>query len=166
MCISDSLLRDWVAVYDDVFMCVCVGYTVSSVVVGDWRRLYVAGAPRFKHKGKVILFELSNDGDVNIAQALNGEQVGLPAFFYVFTYFSRKQRESHLSDIKAMTPPTGRSWLNMFLFCRLDLIMAVRCADWISTRMASLMSFWLQLQCTSAQETRRPVESTSTPSVG
>lgn len=48
---------------------------MSSVIVGDWKRLYVAGAPRFKHKGKVILFELSEDGDVNIAQALNGEQV-------------------------------------------------------------------------------------------
>uniref|UniRef100_A0AAQ5YSV7 VWFA domain-containing protein n=1 Tax=Amphiprion ocellaris TaxID=80972 RepID=A0AAQ5YSV7_AMPOC len=53
-----------------------LGYTVSSVIVGDWRRLYVAGAPRFKHKGKVILFELSDDGDVNIVQALNGEQIG------------------------------------------------------------------------------------------
>ncbi|KAJ0065992.1 hypothetical protein NL108_001213, partial [Boleophthalmus pectinirostris] len=53
-----------------------LGYTVSSVMVGDWRRLYVAGAPRFKHKGKVILFELSEDGDVNIVQALNGEQIG------------------------------------------------------------------------------------------
>lgn len=52
---------------------------MSSVIVGDWKRLYVAGAPRFKHKGKVILFELSNDGDVSIAQALNGEQV----MFYV-----------------------------------------------------------------------------------
>ncbi|KAJ8005049.1 hypothetical protein DPEC_G00142620, partial [Dallia pectoralis] len=51
-----------------------LGYTVSSVMVGDWRRLYVAGAPRFKHKGKVILFELSDHGDVNIVQALNGEQ--------------------------------------------------------------------------------------------
>lgn len=51
------------------------GYTVSSVIIGDWRRLYVAGAPRFKHKGKVILFELSDEGDVNIVQALNGEQV-------------------------------------------------------------------------------------------
>ncbi|KAK7878844.1 hypothetical protein WMY93_030870 [Mugilogobius chulae] len=53
-----------------------LGYTVSSVVVGDWRRLYIAGAPRFKHKGKVILFELSEDGDVDIVQALNGEQIG------------------------------------------------------------------------------------------
>lgn len=48
---------------------------MSSVIVGDWKRLYLAGAPRFKHKGKVILFELSDEGDVNIVQALNGEQV-------------------------------------------------------------------------------------------
>lgn len=51
------------------------GYTVSSVTVGDGRRLYVAGAPRFKHKGKVILFDLSQVGDVNITQAIEGEQV-------------------------------------------------------------------------------------------
>lgn len=62
---------------DDVYLHVFAGYTVSSVIVGDWRRLYVAGAPRFKHKGKVILFELSDEGDVNIVQALNGEQVKL-----------------------------------------------------------------------------------------
>ncbi|KAM4736482.1 integrin alpha-10 [Anableps anableps] len=53
-----------------------LGYTVSSVVIGDWRRLYVAGAPRFKHKGKVILFELHENGYVDIVQALNGEQIG------------------------------------------------------------------------------------------
>ncbi|XP_037309832.2 integrin alpha-10 isoform X1 [Pungitius pungitius] len=53
-----------------------LGYTVSSVMVSGRRRLYVAGAPRFKHKGKVILFELSSEGDVDIAQALNGEQIG------------------------------------------------------------------------------------------
>uniref|UniRef100_A0A8C2GF60 Integrin, alpha 10 n=1 Tax=Cyprinus carpio TaxID=7962 RepID=A0A8C2GF60_CYPCA len=53
-----------------------LGYTVSSVVVGDYRRLYVAGAPRFKHKGKVILFDLTPKGDVIITQALNGEQIG------------------------------------------------------------------------------------------
>uniref|UniRef100_A0AAY4AK59 VWFA domain-containing protein n=1 Tax=Denticeps clupeoides TaxID=299321 RepID=A0AAY4AK59_9TELE len=57
-----------------------LGYTVSSVTVGDWKRLYVAGAPRFKHKGKVILFDLSVYGDVIISQALNGEQVYLSVF--------------------------------------------------------------------------------------
>lgn len=54
-----------------------VGYTVSSVVIGDWRKLYIAGAPRFKHKGKVILFDLHENGYVDIVQALNGEQVNL-----------------------------------------------------------------------------------------
>ncbi len=75
----NSLLKaiDSVAALGDVYLYVFPGYTVSSVVVGDWRRLYVAGAPRFKHKGKVILFELSDEGDVNIVQALNGEQVKL-----------------------------------------------------------------------------------------
>lgn len=68
---------DYSVVFDDVYAHVFSGYTVSSVVVRDRRRLYVAGAPRFKHKGKVILFELSNEGDVNIVQALNGEQVKL-----------------------------------------------------------------------------------------
>lgn len=68
--------------FDDRYAYVFSGYTVSSVVVGDWRRLYVAGAPRFKHKGKVILFELSNEGDVNIVQALNGEQVKRSSLVY------------------------------------------------------------------------------------
>ncbi|XP_035285684.1 integrin alpha-10 [Anguilla anguilla] len=53
-----------------------LGYTVSSVVVKQGRRLYIAGAPRFKHKGKVILFDLKPNGDVIITQALNGEQIG------------------------------------------------------------------------------------------
>ncbi len=58
---------------------------MSSVIVGDWRRLYVAGAPRFKHKGKVILFDLTPEGDVLITQALNGEQVEIsPSFLYLF----------------------------------------------------------------------------------
>lgn len=67
-------------------VCISVGYTVSSVVVGDWRRLYVAGAPRFKHKGKVILFDLTPEGDVIITQALNGEQVAIStSLLYLFT---------------------------------------------------------------------------------
>lgn len=159
-------------------MCIYVfpGYTVSSVIVGDWRRLYVAGAPRFKHKGKVILFELSNDGDVNIVQALNGEQVKLSLALTSPTSRSvpsiclfivaGNSRDLFLSEIKARTPPSGSKLKEHVSVRRLDLTMAARCVGWISTRMASLMSFWLQLQCTLAQETRRLVKSTSTPSVG
>lgn len=65
-----------------------------------------------------------------------------------------------------MTPPTGRKLTQHVSVCRLDLIMAVRWLGWISTRMASLMSFWLLLQCTWAQEIRRLAEFTSTLSVG
>ncbi|XP_069041091.1 integrin alpha-10 [Lepisosteus oculatus] len=53
-----------------------LGYTVSSVTVKNGKRLYIAGAPRFRHKGKVILFDLKRNGDVTISQALNGEQIG------------------------------------------------------------------------------------------
>uniref|UniRef100_A0A8B9PKI9 Integrin subunit alpha 10 n=1 Tax=Apteryx owenii TaxID=8824 RepID=A0A8B9PKI9_APTOW len=53
-----------------------LGYTVSSLRLPGGKRLYVAGAPRFQHKGKVILFELGAAGDVAVAQALVGEQIG------------------------------------------------------------------------------------------
>ncbi|KAG8432048.1 hypothetical protein GDO86_019515 [Hymenochirus boettgeri] len=53
-----------------------LGYTVSSITLRSGRSLYVAGAPRFKHKGKVILFEMSWNGSVSISQALLGEQIG------------------------------------------------------------------------------------------
>lgn len=149
-------------------MCICVfpGYTVSSVMVGDWRRLYVAGAPRFKHKGKVILFELSDEGDVNIVQALNGEQVKLYARITSLPLgllFTVHGRTSHSGT---SAPSTGDKVKNHVFVCRLGLTMAVKFVGWILTKMASLMSFWLLHQCTSAQETRRLAESTSTPSVG
>lgn len=76
--LPDCTIWSFLMMVCDNSYCVCTsvaGYTVSSVVVGDWRRLYVAGAPRFKHKGKVILFDLTPNGDVIITQALNGEQV-------------------------------------------------------------------------------------------
>ncbi|CAI5797840.1 integrin alpha-10 [Podarcis lilfordi] len=53
-----------------------LGYTVSSIKLRNGKGLYVAGAPRFKHKGKVILFEMSSDGSVTISQALTGDQIG------------------------------------------------------------------------------------------
>ncbi|XP_069508862.1 integrin alpha-10 [Ambystoma mexicanum] len=53
-----------------------LGYTVSSVKLRNGKWLYIAGAPRFKHKGKVILFDMKNNGSVAISQALLGEQIG------------------------------------------------------------------------------------------
>ncbi|KAF1400222.1 Integrin alpha-10, partial [Spheniscus humboldti] len=53
-----------------------LGYAVSSLRLPGGQRLYVAGAPRFQHKGKVILFEMDAVGTVTVAQALTGEQIG------------------------------------------------------------------------------------------
>ncbi|XP_053134662.1 integrin alpha-10 isoform X2 [Hemicordylus capensis] len=53
-----------------------LGYTVSSIRLRNGKGLYVAGAPRFKHKGKVILFEMSQGGSLTISQALTGDQIG------------------------------------------------------------------------------------------
>ncbi|NXS58941.1 ITA10 protein, partial [Brachypteracias leptosomus] len=53
-----------------------LGYSVSSLHLPGDQLLYVAGAPRFQHKGKVILFQLDPTGTVSVAQALTGEQIG------------------------------------------------------------------------------------------
>uniref|UniRef100_A0A8C9T6J3 Integrin subunit alpha 11 n=1 Tax=Scleropages formosus TaxID=113540 RepID=A0A8C9T6J3_SCLFO len=53
-----------------------LGYTVTSVVVSRTGRLYVSGAPRFNHTGKVIIFTLRNNGNLTILQSLKGQQIG------------------------------------------------------------------------------------------
>lgn len=54
---------------------VLLGYTVTSVVSARNGRLLVAGAPRFNHTGKVIIFTLKNSGNLTILHALKGQQV-------------------------------------------------------------------------------------------
>uniref|UniRef100_G3VRC7 Integrin subunit alpha 11 n=1 Tax=Sarcophilus harrisii TaxID=9305 RepID=G3VRC7_SARHA len=53
-----------------------LGYTVTSVVSRDQGRVYVAGAPRFNHTGKVILFMMHSNRSLTIQQSLKGEQIG------------------------------------------------------------------------------------------
>ncbi|XP_032766735.1 integrin alpha-11 [Rattus rattus] len=53
-----------------------LGYTVTSVVSSKQGRVYVAGAPRFNHTGKVILFSMHSNRSLTIHQALRGEQIG------------------------------------------------------------------------------------------
>ncbi|XP_032871762.1 integrin alpha-11-like [Amblyraja radiata] len=53
-----------------------LGYTVSSLKQRSGQSVYVAGAPRYKHKGKVILFNMDTTGNVTIHQSLVGEQIG------------------------------------------------------------------------------------------
>lgn len=51
------------------------GYSVTSVVSARNGRLLVAGAPRFNHTGKVIIFTLKNSGNLTILHSLKGQQV-------------------------------------------------------------------------------------------
>ncbi|KAI1904404.1 hypothetical protein AGOR_G00005290 [Albula goreensis] len=53
-----------------------LGYTVTSVVSAKSGRLYVAGAPRFNHTGKVIVFTLRNNGNLTILHSIKGQQIG------------------------------------------------------------------------------------------
>ncbi|MGH0178488.1 UNVERIFIED_CONTAM: hypothetical protein FKN15_077704 [Acipenser sinensis] len=53
-----------------------LGYTVTSLVSAKAGRLYVAGAPRFNHTGKVIIFTLKNNGNLTILHSLKGQQIG------------------------------------------------------------------------------------------
>ncbi|NXJ99587.1 ITA11 protein, partial [Corythaixoides concolor] len=53
-----------------------LGYTVSSVISTQHEQIYVAGAPRFNHTGKVIIFSMHNNRNLTIHQALKGEQIG------------------------------------------------------------------------------------------
>ncbi|XP_047218221.1 integrin alpha-11a isoform X2 [Girardinichthys multiradiatus] len=53
-----------------------LGYTVTSVVSSRNGRLLVAGAPRFNHTGKVIIFTLKNTGNLTILHSVKGHQIG------------------------------------------------------------------------------------------
>ncbi|XP_048886005.1 integrin alpha-11-like isoform X1 [Brienomyrus brachyistius] len=53
-----------------------LGYMVTSVMSVSSGRLYVAGAPRFNHTGKVIIFSLTNNGNLTILHSLKGQQIG------------------------------------------------------------------------------------------
>uniref|UniRef100_A0A8C6QXI6 Integrin, alpha 10 n=1 Tax=Nannospalax galili TaxID=1026970 RepID=A0A8C6QXI6_NANGA len=53
-----------------------LGYSVSSMLLPGGRRLFLSGAPRFRHRGKVIAFQLKKDGAVRVAQSLQGDQIG------------------------------------------------------------------------------------------
>ncbi|KAM9853951.1 integrin alpha-11-like [Aulostomus maculatus] len=53
-----------------------LGYSVGSLISSRGSQLYVAGAPRFNHTGKVIIFSLKNTGNLTILHALLGEQIG------------------------------------------------------------------------------------------
>lgn len=65
----------WTILVMIFFSVIVLGYTVTSVVLARSGQLYVAGAPRFNHTGKVIVFTLKNTGELTILHSLKGHQV-------------------------------------------------------------------------------------------
>ncbi|KAJ0029030.1 hypothetical protein NQD34_004027 [Periophthalmus magnuspinnatus] len=53
-----------------------LGYSLSSLSLALGSQLYVAGAPRFNHTGKVLIFTLKNTGNLTVLRSLPGEQIG------------------------------------------------------------------------------------------
>lgn len=73
----------------NMFCCSVVlgpGYSVGSLISSRGSQLYVAGAPRFNHTGKVIVFSLRNSGNLTILQALLGEQVPRVAPLVIYRF--------------------------------------------------------------------------------
>lgn len=114
------------------------GYSVGSLISSDGSQLYTAGAPRFNHTGKVIVFTLKNSGNLTVLKALLGEQVQLPqirlgpagvAHQLIFSSFTRD-------------------------FCRSVPILAASCWRWMWTVMDTPMSSWWQHLCTTARAGR------------
>ncbi|MGH0170631.1 UNVERIFIED_CONTAM: hypothetical protein FKN15_059420, partial [Acipenser sinensis] len=109
-----------------------LGYTVTSLVSAKAGRLYVAGAPRFNHTGKVIIFTLKNNGNLTILHSLNGQQsgdgitdallVGAPMYFSqgwekgkIYIYRVTEQR------IGAADLPSGLMYFGRSIHGKMDL---------------------------------------------
>lgn len=54
----------------------CAGYDVQSASTDDGE-LYITGAPRYNHTGRVVIYRLDADNNIVVSQILKGEQVSL-----------------------------------------------------------------------------------------
>ncbi|CAJ1055853.1 integrin alpha-11 [Xyrichtys novacula] len=79
-----------------------LGYSVGSLISSRGAQLYVSGAPRFNHTGKVILFTLKNSGNLNILKALLGEQIGS---YFGSELLSMDVDEDGLTDVLLVAAP-------------------------------------------------------------
>uniref|UniRef100_A0A8B9GT93 Integrin subunit alpha 11 n=1 Tax=Astyanax mexicanus TaxID=7994 RepID=A0A8B9GT93_ASTMX len=88
------------------YVSVCVslnlGYIVSSIVSAYYGQLYLAGAPRFNHTGKVIIFTLTNSGNLTILHSLIGEQIGS---YYGSELAPLDQDEDGVTDLLLVAAP-------------------------------------------------------------
>ncbi|XP_020504508.1 integrin alpha-11 isoform X2 [Labrus bergylta] len=79
-----------------------LGYSVGSLISSGGAQIYVAGAPRFNHTGKVIIFTLRNTGNLTILQALLGEQIGS---YFGSELLSMDVDEDGLTDVLLVAAP-------------------------------------------------------------
>lgn len=63
--------------------CVSAGYDVQSASTRDGV-LYISGAPRYNHTGRVVIYRLNRKNNIVVSQILKGEQVGLLRFLFLF----------------------------------------------------------------------------------
>ncbi|TSK13425.1 Integrin alpha-11 [Bagarius yarrelli] len=86
-----------------------LGYVVSSIVSAHYGQLYVAGAPRYNHTGKVIIFTLSNNGNLTILHSLTGQQIGS---YYGSELTPLDQDDNGLTDLLLVAAPMyfSRGW--------------------------------------------------------
>lgn len=79
-----------------VYLCVLVyahvsaGYDVQSASTPDGV-LYITGAPRYNHTGRVVIYRLNKENNtvIVVSQILKGEQVSLFQFgFWASLHFS------------------------------------------------------------------------------
>lgn len=71
----------------DAAICLCSpGYDVQSASSRDGV-LYITGAPRYNHTGRVVIYRLSKNNQVVVSQILKGEQVS-PLACTVRDFFS------------------------------------------------------------------------------
>ncbi|XP_039575040.1 integrin alpha-10 [Passer montanus] len=87
-----------------------LGYSVSSLQLPGGQRLLVAGAPRFQHKGKVVLFQLDPSGAVTVAQALVGDQIGSYFGSEVLALDLEGDGDSELLLVAAPSYLGGQGW--------------------------------------------------------
>lgn len=59
-------------------LCVSPGYDVQSASTRDGV-LYITGAPRYNHTGRVVIYRLNKRNKIVVSQILKGEQVSLSA---------------------------------------------------------------------------------------
>ncbi|XP_060770564.1 integrin alpha-11 isoform X3 [Neoarius graeffei] len=86
-----------------------LGYVVSSIVSAHYGQLYIAGAPRYNHTGKVIIFTLTNTGNLTILHSLTGQQIGS---YYGSELTPLDQDEDGLTDLLLVAAPMyfSRGW--------------------------------------------------------